>query len=88
LLDGVAMRSPVLSRESKAPKSYFSENEIFYSSNNPKEISKKILEITKLSKKEIDIKVSRSYRIFDENFSVKSFYMKLDTFFIKLINVN
>ena len=81
VLDGIGMKSPVLNGESIAPKRYFSEKHIFYSINDPNQISNKILEISKLSEKEINYRVRSSYEIFLKSFSTSAYYSNLNKFF-------
>ena len=81
VIDGVAMKSPVLNGESLAPKDYFRNESIFYTENKPELISKKILEISRLSLDEVNSRVLKSYQVYEQNFSIDSFYDNLNHFF-------
>lgn len=83
LIDSVALKIPVLTGESSAPKEFFQENEVFYSLNSPDSIADAIVKVMLTSDDEIKKRVERGYNTYQENFSVGSFYKKLDIFFSK-----
>ncbi len=84
LLDGVAMKAPLLTGESAATREYFSDEEIFFSSNVPVDIARKITEISRFKQENINERVDRAYNIFLENFSETAFRRNLDRVFEKL----
>lgn len=78
IIDGVAMKAPILTRESKASYEFFDNNILFYCNNTPEEISNKIIEISHLSQEDINPRLEAAYKIFSENFSTKAYNKKLD----------
>lgn len=84
VVDGVAMRAPVLTGESIAPKEYFNEETIFYSKNEPQLIAREIIKVAKINQVIIQNRVKDSYLIFQNKFSVEAFYKNLDLFFNSL----
>ncbi len=85
LLDGVAMKAPVITGESIAPREFFSENEIFYTKNNPELIAEKIHFISQLENSNIEGQIDRAYDIFEKSFSIKAYQKKMDHMFKNLI---
>jgi len=85
LVDGVAMKAPVLTGESIAPLEFFSKNDIFYSYNSPEEIVKAIVSISKESTVDIQARVNNAYKVYRRFFSPTAFYRNLDNLFEKLI---
>ncbi|WP_426092449.1 hypothetical protein [Flavobacterium sp. DSR3-2] len=77
LIDGVAMKSPVLTGESVAPHEYFSENEIFYTLNTPESMAAKMYFISQLDAKEIQNRVDKAYLIYLKEFSVNAYTNKM-----------
>lgn len=85
LIDGVAMKAPVLTGESIAPHEFFSKNEIFYTKNNPELIAEKIHFISQLENNNIMAQIDRAYDIYKKSFSIKAYQKKMDDMFKKLI---
>lgn len=81
LLDGVAMKAPVLTGESIAPLEFFSEREIFYSKNSPAEIADMIYSISLTDKTDINIRIEKAYRVYLEHFSPSAFRNRLSDVF-------
>ena len=74
VIDGVAMKSPVLTGESIATKEFFSYKEsIFYSKNTPESIAEEIIKIMSLKKDIIRKRVENAYSIYEEYFSENAF---------------
>ncbi len=80
LIDSVALKLPVLMGESFATKEFFSEDDIFYSLNSPESIANKIYEISFIESEIIKQRINKSYKIYEANFSVKSFVKNLDIY--------
>lgn len=81
VLDGVAMQAPVLSGESKAPLEFFSERDIFYTTNSPQSIAEKIEEISSFQTYEVLNRTNRAYKIYKKNFSSSAFEKRLNKVF-------
>jgi hypothetical protein len=79
IIDGVAMKAPVLSGESKAPLEFFSEHDIFYTENIPEAMAHTIYNISRVDKEEIVNRVENSYEIFNKHFTIKAYNEKLKT---------
>lgn len=73
LIDGVAMKAPVLTGESKAPLEFFSNNEIYYCKNSGEAIAKEIFNISQENKESIIKRVNRAYSVFENNFSISAY---------------
>jgi len=74
VIDGVAMKSPVLTGESIATKEFFYAKEsIFYSKNTPESIAEEIIKIISLSKDDIRTRVENAYLVYEEYFSENAF---------------
>lgn len=73
LIDGVAMKAPVLTGESIAPHEFFNENEIFYSRNKPSFIAEKMYYISQCPKNEIISRLDKAYNVYEEVFSVSAY---------------
>lgn len=84
LIDGVAMKAPVLTGESIAPHEFFSEHEIFYSLNNPESIAQNIYYISQLDNITIQEKIERSHAIYKDTFSIHAYRKKLEDLFDKV----
>lgn len=84
IIDGVAMKAPILTGESTAPLEFFSENEIFYTQNDPTAIANSINSIARIKKEEIEKRVGRSYEIFKKHFAIEAYNEKLGLFLDKL----
>lgn len=85
LIDGVAMKAPVLTGESIAPHEFFSENEIFYTKNNPELIAERIYFISQLENNIILAKIDRAYDIYNKSFSIQAYERKLDDLFMNIL---
>ncbi len=81
LIDGVAMKAPVLTGESIAPKEYFDEDTIFYSSNSSEKIAEMIQFISSQTSNQMDFRVNKAYQIYESNFSVAAYYKRLSKIF-------
>ena len=81
IIDGIALRAPVLTGESIAPKEYFSHNQIFYSNNEANSIAEKIYEISQFDKDSIRNKVDECFEIYELNFSIKAYERNLKEIF-------
>jgi hypothetical protein len=79
LIDGVAMKAPVLTGESIAPREFFSQNAIFYSMNNPKAIANNIYNISQKNTSEIEGYINNAYKVYENHFSVTAFTNKMKT---------
>ena len=78
IIDGIAMKAPVLNGESSAPDEFFDySNDIWKAKNNPQNIAKKIKEIYLTDKKEVLRRVENSYKIYKKNFSEEAFEDKI-----------
>ncbi len=78
LIDGVAMKAPVLTGESIAPKEFFDgENDIFYSKNIPESIAQSIEYISNLDLDVIQSRINNAYEVYLSNFSEDSFKEKM-----------
>jgi len=84
LIDGVAMKAPVLTGESIAPHEFFSQNEIYYSENNPKSIAQKMYSISQEDNTIIKERIERSYTIYKNSFSIQAYRKKLQDLFEKV----
>lgn len=78
LIDGVAMKAPVLTGESIAPREFFDgNNDILYSKNNPKSIAESIEYLSSLELDVIQRRVNNAYEVYSRNFSEDSFKKKI-----------
>ncbi len=77
LIDGVAMKAPVLTGESIAPLEFFSKDDIFYSNNDPKSIASNIIEVMNYDEYGILLKVEKAYEIYENHFSINAFENKI-----------
>lgn len=82
LIDGVAMKAPVLNGESKAPHEFFDSDTIFYSQNDPSSIANKILEISNLSNQEIQDRVEKAFEVYENYFSESAYYKNINKLLI------
>ncbi len=83
IVDALQLELPILNGESIAPNEFFDyRNDIFRCLNTPEDIANKIIEISKVSKEEIEKRVIREYEIYKENFSYQAFEEKIK----KIIN--
>lgn len=74
IIDGIAMKAPVLNGESSAPDEFFDySNDIWKTNNDPQSIAKKIKSIYSENREEILRRVENSYKIYEKNFSEKAF---------------
>jgi glycosyltransferase involved in cell wall biosynthesis len=80
LLDAVTMQIPVITQPSKGVYEYFSENEIFFSSNNPKSIALKIIDIMKMDREKILSMTSNALEVYKKEFSYSVFKNKLSEY--------
>ncbi len=77
LIDGVAMKAPVLTGESLAPHEFFTDRELFYSLNTPESVADSIHLISQSSRDIILERINRSYSIYQSNFSINAYKSKL-----------
>ena len=78
LVDGIALKAPVLNGESVAPNEFFDyKNDIWKAKNTPEDIAEKIIEISNLETIEIFRRIENSYKIYQEFFSEKAFKNKI-----------
>ena len=84
LLDGVAMKAPVLTGESVAPTEFFNDGTILYTQNDPTKIAASILKISKMSAGEISDRVQKGFDVYAQNFSEMSFDTRIKKIFDKL----
>jgi len=74
VIDGIAMKSPVLTGESIAANEFFDfENDIWRCKNTPKDIAEAIIEISNCSINEITRRVNVAYEIYFNNFSEQAY---------------
>lgn len=74
IIDGIAMKAPVLNGESSAPDEFFDySNDIWKTNNDPQSIAEKIKSIYSENREEILRRVENSYKIYEKNFSEKAF---------------
>ena len=81
LIDGVAMKIPVLTGESIAPKEFFSKKNIFYCENEPSKVADKMYLISQKSEVEISSMVESSYMIYKKVFSIEAYRNKIKDLF-------
>jgi glycosyltransferase involved in cell wall biosynthesis len=81
LIEGIAMRAPVLTGESIALGEFFDENDIFYSQNNAEHIADKLYEISQSSREKIKTRIEKSSLIYETHFSPKAFNNHLTEIF-------
>ena len=78
LLDGIAMRAPVLTGQSIAADEFFDfKNDIWRCANNPEEIAQSIIKISKIRSEEINRRVDNAYQIYQRYFSERVFKKNL-----------
>lgn len=85
LIDGVAIKAPVLTGESKAPLEFFSSNEIFYCQNNPHSIAENILLISKTNPNDVKQQTNRAYQTYIKYFSVNAFEKRMHNIFNNIL---
>lgn len=74
LLDGIAMRAPVLTGQSLAANEFFDfKNDIWRCANNPEEIAESIIKISETKLEEIKRRVDNSYQIYQKYFTERVF---------------
>ena len=79
LIDGVAMRAPVLTGESVAPREFFNgETDIFYTKNRGESIAQSVELISNMKLEIIRSRTNNAYEIYKRNFSVQNFKEKID----------
>lgn len=77
-IDGIALRSPVLTGNSLAMDEYFNgKDDVYFTENNPEKMANKIIDISKTSKEEIIRRINNTYNVYLNNFSVESFNNKM-----------
>ena len=74
LVDGIAMKAPILSGYTKGAQEFFTDDDIFFADNDPNEIANRIIEVSKVSEKSIDAKVDRAYEKYLKYFSTQSYF--------------
>ncbi|SOC80330.1 hypothetical protein SAMN06296241_1878 [Salinimicrobium sediminis] len=84
IIDGIAMKAPVLTGESLAPKEFFSEDQIFYTRNVPEAMALSIYNIAQYDESAINERVSAAHLIFKEFFSIDAFNRKVESIFMNL----
>lgn len=77
LVDGAAMRAPILTGYSKGAQEYFSSQEIYFVDNKPLDIGLKLIEIMKESNEKIIERTNLSYSKYLQFFSVDAYYSNL-----------
>ncbi|MCF8019089.1 MAG: hypothetical protein K9L62_06720 [Vallitaleaceae bacterium] len=79
LVDGIAMKAPLLTGESKASEEFFDfKNDIWRCNNNPEDIARTIQEISNCSIDEVTRRTTNAYNIYLNRFSVKSYQNRIN----------
>lgn len=86
VIDGVAMKAPVLTGESLATKDYFNELQIFICNNNEKSIAASIEVIYDKPYQMISNYIDSAFNTYQENFSPKAFEINMNIVFDHLEN--
>jgi hypothetical protein len=74
VIDGISMKIPVLTGESNANANYFDNfSDIWNCDNTSESIKNSIFDISQCEKKEIEMRVENSYKIYQDNFSINNF---------------
>ncbi|WP_069133157.1 glycosyltransferase family protein [Rhodohalobacter halophilus] len=81
LIDGVAMKAPVLTGESKAPKEFFPRDSIYYSNNTAESIALNIFKISQIKRDQIMKIVEYNYEIYNQYFSIEAFEENIKNIF-------
>lgn len=81
IIEGIAMMAPVLTGESEAPKEFFSDNELFYTKNEPEAIADMIHDISNLNPIEIKNRTEKAFKIYLDNFSPAAYNLALSELF-------
>lgn len=84
VIDGVAMKAPVLTGESMASKDFFNEQQIFSCHNNEESIAASIEAIHNKSYLTISEYIDNAYNTYKLNFSPKAFEMNMKMVFNQL----
>lgn len=86
IIEGVAMKAPILTGESTAPHEYFTNNELFYTKNAPEDIASAAFFISNNNINQIKERVNDAYKIFNKDFSIEANQKKLHHVFTNFIN--
>ncbi|PZL77905.1 hypothetical protein CI088_01250 [Enterococcus plantarum] len=86
VIDGIAFKTPTITGNSSGLCEFFNgEKNIFIVHNEPKDIAKKILEISEMDLKTLETRIENSYNIYEENFSYENFKKNMSSLF-KILN--
>jgi len=84
LIEASAMRIPVLNMESEVVDERYNDECIFFSKNDAKSISRKIVEIYSTPYKTIEEMTTKSYEVFCRNSAITSFVEITENYFKKM----
>lgn len=73
IIDGAAMKAPVLTGESIAPQEFFPEDTFFSCQNNGEDIAAKIEIVYNSTKEDIESRVNKAYEVYKNHFSASAF---------------
>lgn len=85
VIDACAMKAPILTGNATVYSVYFDgENDIYMSPNDPQRMADRIEEIYNEQKEILDKRVERNYQIYQDNFTVKLYTLRLEKLFGEL----
>lgn len=82
VLDGIALKTPVLTQNSKGLTEFKLNKCIFTSDNSPLSIANKLNQIYNSKQNEIENNVNSAYQIYSDNFTYSSFNKRIEKYII------